>query len=354
MAKFRNLEKRVLTYFLITALILITFPQNLNAASLTSMSDTMSRIKASTASNHTIKYTTPTGVAAGQTMTVTFPTGFTMGSVAFGDVDVSWGPTTGAENELTLAATASGTTWGAAVTGQVLTITSGTGTITAASKVIIEIGTNATFGVAGVNQITNQTVVQNNTDPKIVIGGTFGDTGSIATEIVADDQVVVTTVVDPSLTFSLSANATDFGTTTTSAVDISSPDITLTTTTNAQGGFALSVRDQGNGTNAGLYSAAASALIASSTATLAAGTEGYGIQGATTVSGSGGAVTIDAVYLKTVNDVGGLQRTAQSLATAASPVNDREVVVTHKAAISGLTKAGSYTDTLTYIATGNF
>ena len=341
--------KRLIVHLLIVSLVFIFIPQNLNAASLTSMSDTMSRIKASTASNHTIKYTTPTGVAAGQTMTVTFPTGFTMGSVAFGDVDVSWGPTTGAENELTLAATASGTTWGAAVTGQVLTITSGTGTITAASKVIIEIGTNATFGVAGVNQITNQTVVQNNTDPKIVIGGTFGDTGSIATEIVADDQIPVSATVDPTITFTIVNTTLALGTLSSSSISTSSYN-NLTIGTNGFGGYTISVRDIGSSSNPGLYNSPAAKLIASADATpLTVGNEGYGGQ-CNKVSGDG-----SCSFTGTGDNVDGFLLTDQALASYGSkPSGTDTFQIRVKATISTSTDAGSYADTLTLIATGNF
>jgi hypothetical protein len=340
----QNLRKNI-SLLLIISLILFLIPQKLAfAASLTALSDTLSRMKASTASNHTIKFTTPSGVAAGQTMTITFPTGFTIGSVDYTDIDVADDGV-----DLTLAATASGTTWGAAFSGQVLTITSGTGTIAGSSVITIEIGLNATFGVAGDAQIINQTVAQNNTDPKIVIGGTFGDAGTIAVEIVADDQVVLSASVDPSITFSLSANSSAFGSLSTGSVTTSSPNIDLTIATNANAGYTITVKDQGSGSAAGLYNSDASYNIASASATLSAGTEGYGIQG------SSAQATIASPYNVSGNQVGALQTTAQNLATYnTSTSGNHTITVTHKAAISGSTKAGSYGDTLTYIATGNF
>lgn len=345
MKKYQKTLKKITAIVAALALNLAFVPISY-AASLTSLSDTMSRVKISTASNHTIKYNTPTGVAAGQTMTVTFPAGFNMSSVAFGDVDVSWGPSTGAENELTLAAAPSGATWGAAVAGQVLTITSGTGTMTVASKVIIEIGTNATAGGTGVNQITNNPSAATYT---FSIGGTFGDTGKIAVVIVTDDQVAMSASVDPSITFSLSANASAFGSLSTGSVTTSSPNITLTIGTNANSGYTLTVQDQGSGAAAGLYNAGASYNIASASALLAIGTEGYGIQAASATA------TIPGPYNVSGNNVGQLQRTPQNLATYNSSTSaSHTVTVTHLAAISASTKAGSYADTLTYIATGNF
>ena len=342
-------------------IILISFfvlPQIAHADPLTALSDTMSRLADSTPSavysDHTIRYTTPGGVVAAETMTITMPAGFTIGTVDFTDIDVSWGATTGYENELTLAATCTGTTWGAAFAGQVLTITSCTGTITATNKVVVEIGNNATGGNA---QIQNHATAATYT---ISIAGSFGDTGKLAIVILTNDQVQATATIDPTITLTISANLTEFGILSTSSIITSTPNITLTITTNAGSGFTLSTQDEGDGANPGLYSSTASDIVGSASdsyvdeATLAIGTEGYGIQGATTGSGSGQTVTIASRYNKTVNDVGGFERTATTLATASGAVSGREVVVTHKAAISGLNKAGAYNDTITYIATGNF
>lgn len=167
--------------------------------------------------------------------------------------------------------------------------------------------------------------------------------------------VGITATVDQILTFSISATSSAFGVLSPTAVSTSSPNITLTISTNAPFGFSVTVRDEGDGTNPGLYkSAPPTKLIASTTTTLVAGTEGYGIQAATTPAGSGATVSISPTYLKTGNDVGGLSRTPTLLASATGPVAGREVVVTHKAAISPLTIPGNYADTITYVCTGNF
>src|SRR3990170_8446255 len=113
----QNLRK--LFIFALMLLVTTFFVPKSASAALTALSDTMSRLeKSPTASNHTIKYTSSSGVQATETMTITMPTGFTIGTVDYTDIDVSWGPSTGYENELTLAGTASGSTWGAAFAGQ--------------------------------------------------------------------------------------------------------------------------------------------------------------------------------------------------------------------------------------------
>ena len=161
----------------------------------------------------------------------------------------------------------------------------------------------------------------------------------------------------PSSTVScnISTTTTDFGSLTDSSVYTSSPDVTTTISTTDSAGFTLSIHDAGAGAGQpGLSSSAVSHLINSATATLTAGTEGYGIQAATTTAGSGATVTINPTYLKTGNDVGGLNTSDISLASSTASCTDREVVVTHKATISNLTPAASdYTDTITYSCIGN-
>jgi hypothetical protein len=174
-----------------------------HAANLTSKTDTLSSLKASTAADHTILFTTPTGVAAGETIELTF-TSFTVGaSLDFEDLDMSIEAAGGdgvcdtGDTEKTLAATASGAAWGAVRTSAtVITIDSGTDTITAGDEVCIEIGTGAETGATGVEQITNPTAGSYD----LAIAGTMTDSGETAIEILTDDQVAVTAVVDESLT----------------------------------------------------------------------------------------------------------------------------------------------------------
>jgi hypothetical protein len=172
--------------------------------------------------------------------------------------------------------------------------------------------------------------------------------------------VTVLASVTTSVTCNLSTTTTDFGTLVPSAVSISSPNVTTTVSCNPAGGCQVQVKGQGNGTNGGLYkSTSPTHLIPSpaagfpDTATLVAGTEGYGIQAATTTAGSGVILTLNSIYNQTGNTVGKLSTTSVVMASSSEPVANREVVVTHKAAISGLTKAGSYQDIITYDCVSN-
>jgi hypothetical protein len=343
---------KLISFILVFGLLFVFVPQA-QAATLATLSDTMTRIKTSTASNHTMVFTTPTGVAAGQTIIVTFPDGTANGFVGATGIDFTDVDVMDDASDLTLAATASGATWGAAFSGtnlNVLTITSGTGVIAASSVITIRIGTNAVIGTTGDKQITNPNTSGSKT---IAITGTFTDTGSIAVPIATDDQVVVSASIDPSITFTLSSTTAALGTMTTGAVAASAA-ITLTMGTNAGSGYGVTIQDEGSGASDGLYkSAAPTRLIDSNTADLTAGTEGYGAR-ATTGTGS---PTIVAPYNQAgTNPVGALQRTAQSMITYSGPtgVTNQTATLIFRAAISASTSAGSYADTATLIMTGNF
>jgi len=173
------------------------------------------------------------------------------------------------------------------------------------------------------------------------------------------ETVTVSATVTTSVTCSFSTTTTAFGTIDTSAVYTSSPNVTTTVSCNPAAGCQVQINDAGSGSQPGLWNSSASYLIPSpdsafnATATLVAGTEGYGIQATTTSAGSGGTLSLNPRYNQTGNTVGGLTTTTIQLASSTEPVANREIVITHKAAVSGLTPAGSYQDTITYNCVSN-
>lgn len=356
-------RKLIIIGVILTLIALFVAYQPAQAGYLTAMSDTMSRMKESIAADHTIKFTTVSAVDPGDTMTVIFPTGFTIGSVDHTDIDLEDDGT-----DLPLAATpgtGAGSDLGAAFSGQTLTITENdTDSIAAGSVITIEIGLNATYGVAGDQQITNQTVAQNNTDPVIVLGGTFGDDGKLAVEILSDDQVAVTGDIDPTLTFTISDTTIGFGTLTTADIYYATGDengatvepganlpVNLVVSTNAASGAAITVQDEGDGSAAGLYKATTPThrIDAVASNTVAAGTEGYGVYG----KGASG-LTIDEKFNDDGAADGPITRAAQTFASSTGPVSSADVDLTLKAGISGITPPGNYADTITVICTGIF
>lgn len=147
--------------------------------------------------------------------------------------------------------------------------------------------------------------------------------------------------------------STSFGSIKDDAVYASSPDATTTVTTDSSTGFTMKVYDAGDAASPGLYkSTSPTDLIGSAnaayadTATLSAGTEGYGIQ-ATTTSAN---IIIDPRFLKTGDDVGGLEIGSGNAVTVASSTGAvTSQIVTHifKAAVASTNKAGDYQDAVT-------
>jgi hypothetical protein len=227
-----------------------------HAANLTNVSDTLTDSDISTVSNQTIAFTIPAGssgvAASGGTITVTFPAGFNMGSVAFGDLDLKVGGT-----DQTLAAAPAAGVWGAVKSGQVITFTTGSGVSAAAGQAIeIQIGTNATFGTTGTNQITNPTAGSY----ELYITAGTADTGRTRVAILS--HVTVTAIVDTTFTFTVTGMATSTpvnGLTTTGSTSptkiafghlvAGTPKVLsqrLNVTTNAKSGFIVTVYQDNN------------------------------------------------------------------------------------------------------------
>ncbi len=332
------------------------------AAQVTSLSDIMSRLKASTASNHAIKFVTPTGVAAGQTIILTFSAGFTsVTNILFSDIDFATGDTnncsTATFTEKTLAASPVTTTWGAdGDTTTTVTITSGTDTVAANKCVRVLIGTNAVSQSTGVNQISNGATGASDT---VAVSGTFGDSGTLAIDIITDDQVAVTATVDPTLTFTINDNAIGYGSlsstaarwangaATGSATDVSAHNLTVAT--NAQSGYVLSY----NG--ATLTSGANTITVAAVTddADGVPGTEQFGV-GVDVSNSSTIATGYDHNATATLRDWTFVASTTTTVVSRTTPTNTETINAFYLANIRGDTEAGAYSTTITYIVTGTF
>lgn len=359
---------RVIATFVGTAVVMATigFYTTAQAANVTTLSDVLSDSAGAVVSDHTITFTTPTGVGAGETMTVTFPAGFVMGAVAFGDMDLSI-----AAAPQTLAAAAAGATWGATVAGQVVTFTSGTGTAAPGDEIIISIGTNAT---GGVNQITNPTPAGGNESFQIDIAGTMADSGH--TRVVILDTVEVTAVVETVFEFAVipvaagSVNGeaiTDASSTTTIPFGIllnADPKVIaqdLTVETNAINGFVVTVEtDQSllSSTGADIDNFAADVIAAPAAWT--APTAGIGDE---KTWGHWGLTSEDSDLNAdefAANLWAGVTSTPRQIFSHDGPADASTADigatrVGYKVEISALQEAGDdYSTTLTYIATPTF
>jgi hypothetical protein len=188
------------------------------AASIADASDTLSSSAPSLPSNHTIAFETPNGMAAGQTIRITFPVEFTVPALGVEDFDI-----TASGTEQTVSSSNGSGVWGVSTSSQQITFTSPSNVSQASSTVfIIEIGNHASANGTGDTQIVNPT--STTTSYAIDIDGTMPDAGQVRVAIV--DQVVVSASIDTSLTFTVSGVAS--GQTVNG-----SPTTTSTTTTSA-------------------------------------------------------------------------------------------------------------------------
>lgn len=363
---YRNLVGKFVISTLVLSGILIA-PRPVNAAQITSFSDTLSRLKASTAADHTIFLVSPSGIAAGQSMTLTFGAAFTTSSIVLADIDFATGNsgtcTSATYTEQTLAASPSGATWGVTFSSSVLTLTSGTGVSTAGNCMRFRIGTNAVTGSTGTHQITNgssgattATVVAN------INSGT--DTGTLFIPIITNDQVTISATIDPTISFSINNTSVSFGSLSsstgrwattggganaTAATDPTSANTahTLTVGTNASSGYTVTY-------NGALLTSGANTIAA---ATITGDSDGTinSNQFALCGKGTSGSPTVASGYVCGTNsDYNFVAGTTTTLASATGPASSDVVSVAYLANIASSKPAGTYTTTLTYVATGNF
>lgn len=335
------------------------------AATVSNFSDTLSTIKESVAANHTLTFTINDGWDATETLTIDFPDTFnTSGFSSADDNDYDINSTEVVANGACAANKIEITTVNTSTDTFTFTLCAGSVSFDSPSDITIKIGTHAVLNGTGDTQITNQTAAQNDSDPTVTLAGSFGGSGTLALEIVADNDATVSVAVLSRITCAFNGMTVTFPDA-TGVVITAGTNTTITTGTNAPNGLSVTVYDDGNGTNPGLYKGSAPTYLIGSansafanTATLLNNTDGFGIQGAATQGDIGSAtLSIASRYNQSGNTVGGLEVGAgasQQLASATGPINNGIVTVTHKMAVSNLAPAGTYNDTLTYVCTGIF
>ncbi len=165
-------------------IVAIFFPFFVYAATVTDIYDSPTSNTISTDVNHRITLTTASAMTDGETMTVTFDSGFVTAAIVEDDVDI-----TDDGVDLSTAGDCSGTEqMSVTMAASVLTFTvcaGDSGSIALGSVVNIEIGSNASSSGSGVNRITNPSTVGTY---YLNLGGSYGDFGSIALSIVTSDS----------------------------------------------------------------------------------------------------------------------------------------------------------------------
>lgn len=222
-----------------------------DAANVTSFSNILSDSGPSNPANHTISFAVPSGMDAGETITITFPAGQfgNLASLGFEDFDLSINGV-----DQTVASTSAGATWGVTTGANTIDIESGTTAIGTNATITIEIGTNASYEGVGVTQIINPAATTfYSIDVEV---GTGGDSGTTMVYII--DEVTVTATVETIFEFEVSGVAstqpiggvnTDVVTTATSVpfgiLEADTPVTAaqdLTVNTNAANGFVVTAQ----------------------------------------------------------------------------------------------------------------
>ena len=330
------------------------------AASLSSLSDVQSSVKISTVSDHTIQFVTPTGIAAGQAISITFPSGYATGTFNANNFDfaTSTSATCSGFTDALLAGAPAGVTWGVSVATSTVYITSGTAVVPANRCVQLRIGSNA------ISQASGTSVIVNPSTPgtyAIAIAGSFGDNGTISTNIITNDTVSVSATVQQSLTFTISTTTIYFGnlgiggakfasSTNPSGDSIETIAHSLTVATNAASGYTLSIRGQTltSQQNASNTISAIGGTMASSTI----GAEQFGIRA--TESGGVSTAVSSPYNMPTSYAYAGTATSSSVLATGSGSTPTSTYSVRYVANIAAVTEAGTYAANLVYVATANF
>lgn len=359
--KIKNNSKKLLAVSLIVSVLgSFLYFKATQAASLTALSDTMSRVKTGELSDHDIKFRTPGGMSS-STITIDLGTsgGFAKESgLDYTDIDLQYGSSQAQVNgscsssctKATLAGSSGDSTWGATMDGSsdlTLSYPSSNGTAIATNDYVrVLIGTNATTGTTGDKQMTNPSTGTKTFT--VNVAGTT-DTGKIADVIITNDQIPVTATVNPTLSFTVANTTLALGVLASNSIATTGYN-NITIGTNGTGGYTISVKDIGNNSSPGLYNSTASKLIASADASpLTTDSEGYGGQ-CNKVGGSG-----SCTFTGTSDNVNGFTLTGGTFASYGSkPSGTDTFQIRVKATIATSTEPGSYADTLTLIATGNF
>lgn len=356
--KFLTAYTALVSVFIVGGFVTFTI-EKVFALSLTNMTDTQSTLKVNQVSDHTIQFVTPSGVAAGEGISVTLPSGYATGTFAIANFDFATSTSascSGFADAVIQSGAASGLTWGVTVATRTLYITSGTAVIPPNRCVQIEVGGNATFGGTGTSTWVNPGTPG---AYQINIGG--NDTGYITEYIVPDDAILMSGTVNQSLTFTVSTSTIYFGilgagapkyasSTNTSGDTIETIAHTLNVGTNAPSGFTLSVRgqtltSQQNSNNTIDY-------IGGTAASSTAGIEQFGFRA--TESGGVG-VSVQSPFSSASSY--GYNATATTSATVAIGSGSTPTAtfsMRYVTNINSVTEAGTYTANLVYVATANF
>jgi hypothetical protein len=331
-------------------------------------SDAMTRLgksdPAPVYSDHAIQFETPTGVASGETIVLTMPSDFDGTSLVVGDValfeDTTPDDVCDGTEETLVASGAGVSEWNAVFSGtenRVLTITSGgaSAIIAGASEVCLMIGENA----GGANQYANPSTSGSFTITLSV--GTGADTGDIAVRIIDNDRVTISATVDETITFTIddADYAVGFGNlvadnarfATGNGVGADGPSATsahdMTVSTNGLSGYEITY----TGTALSTETSTIPGVTITGDEDGTPGTAQFAIGFSTSDDANIASAYDQATPTFNYSFV---EATETPFISELGPTADETISAFYLANISGITPAGAYSTSLTYVATANF
>ncbi len=160
-----------------------------DAANITDVSDTLTDSAPSAASNHTVEFVSPTGIATSTTIVLTFPgSSFNLTGIGEEDIDL-----------LVNGVNRTNTTWSTTVGASTITLTLDSTAIAAGATTTVLVGLHATNEGSPDTQITNPA-----SEGSYEINIAAGASDSGATRVVILTAVTVTASVDTIFTFAVS------------------------------------------------------------------------------------------------------------------------------------------------------
>ncbi len=396
MIKKISFSKFISSITILALLAVIIVPLLVNAASITTASDTMTRLQISTTADHSIVFTLPTGVDfdSGDELRIDFPAGFAEAGVwVTGDFTVSDGSATdvnavedtAAPNGVVVGCTDDANNVGIEIDsvnlvfaiipcGASYTASATAATITFTIDGTASDGTFTNPGSAGSNAISIANDEDNDSDND--------DTTQIAVGIIDDDTVAVTATVNASVTFDLDTAGDDddtcdtdesgapyiitLGTITNSDSRVSGNGdgidfICVDLDSNASGGVVVTVANT-NGASGLVSTSVPGDDIDNLEGAIADNSENYGLCVVDSTASTGtlddiGDYAADSCVADTeTNDVGDLTVAGNTIFnTAGDPIAGGRGTIAVNASITIAQPAhDDYTDALTFIATGTF
>jgi hypothetical protein len=172
----------------------VVFPVSVYAATVVDIYDQPSSSQVSTASNHTFVFTAADTLNEGETILLTFPSGYVLTTLTEDDVDLADDGV-----DLTTSANCSGSEQASVtIVGQVITVTicaGDGGAMASGSVVTIEVGTNASASGSGTHRIVNPSAAASYF---LNLSGTSGNSGSVVSVITASGGSSVSATVPAS------------------------------------------------------------------------------------------------------------------------------------------------------------